>query len=104
MIEYCETERCRSAMLMAYFGQENAPNCGICDYCLKHPNETLNKEEFDRYREKIVFLLRKESLSFDQIVQSFATNRQEKVIKILGYLIDEGTLEKNGELLRCLVV
>ena len=28
------TDRCRSQMLLEYFGQKSAP-CGVCDYCLK---------------------------------------------------------------------
>jgi ATP-dependent DNA helicase RecQ len=100
IIEYCESERCRSVMLMAYFGQKNAQPCGVCDYCLKNPSAVMSKEDFDRYREKIFFLLRKEQLSLDQVVNSFATNRQANIIKTIEYLLDEGTLIKIGEHLK----
>jgi ATP-dependent DNA helicase RecQ len=100
MIEYCTAERCRNVMLLAYFGQENTKPCGTCDYCLSNPSEAISSEDFERYREKIVFLLRKESLTMQQIVNSFATNRQAKIIKALEYLIDEGFLIKIGDVLK----
>ncbi len=36
IIQYARTgDRCRSQMLLEYFGQQSAP-CGICDWCLSH--------------------------------------------------------------------
>ncbi len=37
MIEYLQEESlCRSRQLIKYFGQEDIPNCGICDVCLSN--------------------------------------------------------------------
>jgi ATP-dependent DNA helicase RecQ len=36
MLGYCETARCRRAVLLGYFGEEAAP-CGNCDTCLDPP-------------------------------------------------------------------
>lgn len=34
MVEYAENKRfCRSQVLLAYFGEDNAPACGTCDMC-----------------------------------------------------------------------
>lgn len=101
IIAYCEEKRCRSVMLLEYFGQKDAKPCGGCDVCLSRQKEDASaNEEFERYREKIAFLLRKERLTMEQIVNSFATQRQPILIKTLEYLIDEGFLTKDGELLR----
>lgn len=101
IIAYCEEKRCRSVMLLEYFGQKDAKPCGGCDVCLSRQKEDVSaNEEFERYREKIAFLLRKERLTMEQIVNSFATQRQPILIKTLEYLIDEGFLTKDGELLR----
>lgn len=41
-IYYAETEnRCRSQILLKYFGQNNAPECGQCDYCRKKQKRNL---------------------------------------------------------------
>jgi ATP-dependent DNA helicase RecQ len=94
IVEYCEAPRCRNVMLLAYFGQKDAKKCGTCDYCLAHPEEQIPAEDFERYKEKIAFLLRKEQLSIEQIVESFATTRQARIVKMLDYLLDEGFLVK----------
>lgn len=40
MIKYAFDENtCRSRMLLAYFGEKSAKNCGTCDYCLKQKND-----------------------------------------------------------------
>jgi ATP-dependent DNA helicase RecQ len=36
MLHYVQSEaKCRSRMLLEYFGELDAENCGMCDYCLK---------------------------------------------------------------------
>ncbi len=97
VVEYCERKQCRSRMLLAYFGQENTRDCGICDHCLAHPDSTLSEADFERYREKIVGMLRKEALSLDEVVNSFSTQRHSRVLKVLDYLIDEGFVQKDGD-------
>nr|BFE71781.1 hypothetical protein GCM10020092_050820 [Actinoplanes digitatis] len=37
MLALCETVQCRRARLLAYFGQQGAPDCGNCDTCLNPP-------------------------------------------------------------------
>ena len=37
MINYAQTtDRCRSQLLLEYFGQKDSAPCGVCDYCLAH--------------------------------------------------------------------
>jgi ATP-dependent DNA helicase RecQ len=41
MIHYAEsTEKCRSRMILEYFGETDAQNCGMCDWCMKKKKET----------------------------------------------------------------
>ncbi len=40
MVEYAENQHfCRSQLLLAYFGETDAPACGTCDVCRRHKKE-----------------------------------------------------------------
>lgn len=40
MLHYAEAEhKCRSRMILEYFGENDAQDCGICDYCIALKNE-----------------------------------------------------------------
>ena len=95
-IAYAETPICRSQQLLAYFGETNAPKCGICDVCTGRTRTELSPESFDKYREKIEQLLADGPLSLEQVVESFAPKRQEQALKALEYLLDEGFLGQQG--------
>ena len=96
-ISYAETPVCRSRQLLQYFGESDAPKCGICDVCTGRTQSEVSTSDFERYKDKIQLLLKREPLSLEQIVESFAPKRQEQVLKTLEYLLDEGFLEQQGE-------
>lgn len=48
MIAYADSEdKCRSRMLLHYFGEQNSHNCGVCDVCLQRHSSGLRQSEFD---------------------------------------------------------
>ncbi|MDD4496770.1 MAG: DNA helicase RecQ [Methanosarcinaceae archaeon] len=44
MVAYCESRRCRRAVLLEYFGDSFSGNCGNCDTCLR-PKATFDGTE-----------------------------------------------------------
>lgn len=96
-IAYAETPVCRSQQLLAYFGETDAPKCGICDVCTGRTKAELSTDDFERYKEKIQLLLKEEPLALEEVVEAFAPSRQEQVLKALEYLLDEGVLEQQGK-------
>ncbi len=99
-IAYAETPRCRSRQLVAYFGEEDAPACGICDVCTGRTRQDLSDEEFRALQEKISKLLKREALTLQEIVGSFAPKWENQVIKTLEYLLDEGQIIREEEKLK----
>ncbi|MCB0631786.1 MAG: RecQ family ATP-dependent DNA helicase, partial [Lewinella sp.] len=96
-IRYAEMPICRSQQLLAYFGEEDTPKCGICDVCLGRTKADVDTEEFERYKEKIHKLLRREKLSVAQLLESFPPKREDQVLRSLEYLLSEGFIEQIGE-------
>src|SRR4029077_7048505 len=41
------THKCRSEMLLSYFGEEETVRCGICDVCLERNKLELSNLEFE---------------------------------------------------------
>ena len=59
-IHYAETtNRCRSQLLLQYFGQLTAPECGQCDYCMKNRKLTISTKQI---RNEILFLLKQKPM------------------------------------------
>ncbi len=92
-IQYAEKPICRSKQLLAWFGQKDAPKCGICDVCTGRTTADLDEEDFERYRQKMQVLLTKEHLSLEELVQSFNPRRETAVLKAIEFLMDEGFIE-----------
>lgn len=100
MLEYAEADnKCRSRMLLRYFGEKNEHNCGQCDICLKKHQSGLKQGEFDDIATSIRKELEINSLSPSQLIHMLACDK-EKASLVLRYLMAEELIqEKNGKLL-----
>lgn len=98
-IAYAENHHCRAQQLLAYFGEESAETCGVCDICTGRNRSELPTAEFEKYKDKIALVLRPAPLSLQQLMESFPPSRHEQVLKTLEYLLDEGRVGKNKDLL-----
>ena len=55
MVEYATAEeKCRSRMLLRYFGEKNENNCGQCDVCLQKHDTGIKQGEFLQWKERIL--------------------------------------------------
>ena len=81
-------------LLLNYFDEKDAPECGICDVCLERSKTITSSEDFERYKNKIQNLLKKEKLTVDELVESFSPKYQNRILKVIEYLLDEQMLKK----------
>ena len=69
MVGYVKNKiRCRSQILLDYFGEVSYQECGICDTCLehKHRKEVVHHEQ---YMDQILHVLKDKPLFIEELIQ-----------------------------------
>lgn len=98
MIHYVEgKEVCRGRMLLEYFGENDADDCGHCDVCLAKNDTGLTTYHFRKIREQITDFMRNlEKVELAELVDSIAGSemdgKKDKVVAVLRYMADHGEL------------
>lgn len=87
-----ESKECRSRIIGLYFGDEHIKNCGICDNCLRNKNTELSKEEFDTLHQRILAIVKNESLHSRDLLEKLTGTKKEKALKVIEFLQAENKL------------
>lgn len=103
MLNYIQSEnRCRSVLLLEYFGEKNIKPCGRCDVCLKRNKATLEDGDFQVISKTLKTYVENENLTIEQLLQKLPDEIPEKkALMAIYYLIDNGKIvykEKSGEM------
>lgn len=97
VMDYMSSEiRCRSSILLNYFGEKNPKRCGICDTCLKIKNLELAEEEFAEIEKAVYEALSNGKQDLSTILRSVTTGKASKVGKVMEFLLDNGTIKTDG--------
>lgn len=97
------TSKCRSQILLAYFGQPNANRCGKCDVCLRRNELNLSRYEFDLILEYVKKQLREKPMLLDNVVDTTAKKLQRaveiesKIVKVIQWLLDNKKIYYNAQ-------
>jgi ATP-dependent DNA helicase RecQ len=94
---YATHKKCRSQMLLAYFDEQNADKCGICDICLDEKRQKHTSEIFEDITSEVIQLLSISSLDLASLVTSTNIGTEKEKIDTIRLLLDAGKIKFAGE-------
>lgn len=90
--------RCRTQLLLEYFGEISYEPCGVCDVCLQKKKEhRLSENYYELYRERILSALEFKSLTIEELLNVINPKTREALIEALQKIIEVGELEYTDE-------
>jgi ATP-dependent DNA helicase RecQ len=97
MLEYVTGhDKCRSQVLLAYFGETGSPPCNECDVCREKNESQLKQDEFDMIRDEVLSVLAMGPLTPGLLTEKLAFNR-EKTLEVIQWMLDNDILHFNEE-------
>ena len=98
ILHYADSNhKCRSQILLAYFGETNTYRCNQCDVCLEENKRTLHTDEFESISRQIKELLAVHPMPLVNLVNSVTEGNEDKRIRTIQWLIDNNQLKYNNE-------
>jgi ATP-dependent DNA helicase RecQ len=97
MLAYCETADCRSYQLVRYFGEQNAHRCGHCDVCIAQRKALKINAEYEVIQFRILEIIQREAVDAHFLINHFSSTQTDYVLKLLHFLMEQGTVRENEE-------
>lgn len=89
MIGYVEsTSKCRSQILLEYFGEKESRRCGKCDVCEKRTEIDLSEYHFNSVIKIIKPLLLEKEMDIRELMSEIGTMDSERAMKTIRWLLD----------------
>ncbi|MDR1112961.1 MAG: RecQ family ATP-dependent DNA helicase [Bacteroidales bacterium] len=84
-------KRCRSVMLLRYFGEHNSTPCGSCDVCLKHHQEQVTSQTYNSIKEAVLALQKRDEQDIKSVIFTLSQRfDEEQVIRVIRFMKDRG--------------
>ncbi|MEA3443754.1 MAG: ATP-dependent DNA helicase RecQ [Bacteroidota bacterium] len=86
------THKCRSQLLLEYFGEKTSDRCGKCDYCQRRNELNLSTYEFDEIFASVKKLLLQKPMRLEDLIGQ-VNQKHEKVVKVIRWLFDNKKIQ-----------
>jgi len=87
------TDRCRTQLLLAYFGEVTDTRCRICDYCLAQRKKEREGEEQEELQIRLLALAQEKPYLPKELVQQFEPKHADTITQLIRELLDLGRLK-----------
>ena len=93
VIQYVKhQERCRTALLLEYFGEDYNEKCGICDTCIRQKKKQ-EVVHVDRYHQLIDHLLVEGPLLVEDIMEKINPTDRDTFLQVIRDMVDRDELK-----------
>ena len=101
ILNYCnQNSACRTEILLSYFGEHQNFRCGKCDICRKRNKLEISDLKFAKIKKQVLIILSEESKTLIEICDLIKDFREEKIIKVINFLIENSELISEGNKIR----
>lgn len=98
VIHYADSiSKCRSQLLLSYFGETNTQRCNQCDVCLEENKRTLHTNEFENISQQVKELLAIQPMPLIRLVNSVTEGNEDKKLRTIQWMLDNEELRYNDD-------
>ncbi len=91
--------RCRSSILLSYFGEKDVHRCGVCDICLEQNKLELNELQIKELEELIKKTIAEQPLSIHQLPKKIKRYKKDDILNLTRYLLDNDDITSDNGVL-----
>jgi ATP-dependent DNA helicase RecQ len=86
---------CRTQQIVAYFGEKETVNCGVCDICLKKKAQPMDAATFKRISDTVITCLNEQPLLFSLLQNKMPDVKRSDLMEVLQFLNEEGLVTRD---------
>ncbi len=87
------THKCRSQLLLEYFGEKTSTPCKQCDVCLEANRKTVHTADFENISQQIKALLALHAMHLSDLVDAVTDFEEDKTLFTIRWMIDNEQLK-----------
>ena len=98
MVNYASSEHlCRSRMLLSYFDEDNALDCGSCDICIEKRRRLIDSKEYTNIELAIKNTCSVSPIEIRKLIENIPNHKPEDIIGMIRILLDKNIIKLNAQ-------